>query len=131
MFTCKITILRILITEILVRMSVIENTSSELEPNEVILTNDESVEKTETTSEITEAASEAPTSEETVLNSDTAATETSVETKKEVPKVEIPVEDYTVMDQETLLASLQKLTKAYPVHLIKDQVEGIRKQLLY
>lgn len=128
MFTCKITILRILITEILVRMSVIENTSSELEPNKVILTNDESVEKTETTSEITEAASEAPTSEETVLNSDTAATETSVETKKEAPKVEIPVEDYTVMDQETLLASLQKLTKAYPVHLIKDQVEVIRKQ---
>ena len=109
-------------------MSVIENTSSEIESNKVIQTSDESVSNTEISSETVDIVSETTSSEVAEETSDSAATETSAEAKKEKAKVEIPVEDYTTMDQETLLLSLRKLTKTYPVQLIKDQVEAIRTQ---
>ncbi|WP_050813315.1 DUF349 domain-containing protein [Aquimarina agarivorans] len=67
--------------------------------------------------------SEASVSENEVKNDDAIA-----ETEKEKEKIiEIPVEDYASFTQEQLLDSLKKLTTNYPVQLIKDQVENIRK----
>jgi len=102
-------------------MSVIENTSSEVSPNEVVSTNDGSVVNNEVSSEV-------KTTEESTKVDESSVTETSAEAKKEDKKIEIPSEDYSSMDQEALLVSLKKITKAYPVQLIKDPVEEIRNQ---
>ena len=102
-------------------MSVIENTTSGSESNEIIKNDDNTV--------VTSENTETTTIDETPETKDLENTEgTSVETKKEVKTVEIPVEDYTVMDQETLLAALIKLVKTYPIQSIKTQVEEIRTQ---
>ena len=108
-------------------MSVIENTSSELNSNEVTLKNEESVMNNEISLNETEA-SETKVTEETSDNNDSTVAETSVETKKEDKHVEIPVEDYSAMSQDALLACLTKLKKEYPIQLIKEQVEEIRNQ---
>ena len=99
-------------------MSVIENTpSSEVTTNKDIASPNEDV---NVNSEIAENSSK---TEETK-----SSEPVSSESKNEEKKIEIPVEDYTLMTQESLLSSLKKLISSYPVQLIKNQVEEIRTQ---
>ncbi len=58
----------------------------------------------------------------------TLSTEETKDSEKEIEKVEIPTEDYTLLSQESLLEHLKKIVDKYPVHLIKEQVEAIRNQ---
>ena len=113
-------------------MSGIENTSSEIKPSEVISKNDELVDNSDASINTDDQSSEVNTNGETLEVDNTPVAETSAEMKKEETKedkkIEIPSEDYSSMNQESLLASLKKLTKSYPVQLIKDQVEEIRDQ---
>ncbi len=112
-------------------MSISENLNTDLEAqndaaaeNELSTTN--AVEKnnaTEPEAAETLNTNESDTTSETEVNEDEVSKKEATTEKS----IEIPVEDYASFGQEELLASLKKLSNSYPVQLIKDQVEDIRK----
>ncbi len=91
--------------------------------NEGLQDSENNISKPEVKAVIQEAAfsevPEAPKGED-------KATEQASEKVEE--KIEIPTEDYSMLSQEDLLERLKKLAEKYPVQLIKDEVEAIRKQ---
>ena len=135
-------------------MSINENLNAGLESqNESLVSNNNPVEKKETSEDVTEDISpnesstgekivseenvitETQTSDQNVeeneMNSETEGQTNDdevVSEKKEEKKMEIPEEDYTSMTQEQLVDSLKKLSKNYPVQLVKTQVEEVRTQ---
>ncbi|WP_010182913.1 DUF349 domain-containing protein [Aquimarina agarilytica] len=112
-------------------MSISENLNTDLEAqNDAAAENESSTTNVDEKSNATEPeAAETSNINEPDATNETEVNENEVPTKEATPEksIEIPVEDYAAFGQEELLASLKKLSNSYPVQLIKDQVEDIRK----